>query len=64
MKSVIGNNGKDKRVRANAFEKIPLFTEHPTSTDDVKILGLYNEQRTSRYIQLQCLSQDICLDNY
>ena len=64
MKSVIGNNGKDKRVRANAFEKIPLFTEHPTSTDDVKILGLYNEKRTYRYIQLQYLAHDSWLDKY
>ena len=64
VKSVIGNDGKDKRVRANAFEKIPLFTETSTSLEDVRVLGLYNDKRTYRYINKKFLIYEDWIDKY
>ena len=55
FKSIIGSNGKDKRVRNDAFNKISLFTNVPMKSDDVKIFGLFNRQRTVRYIHRRYL---------
>lgn len=52
-RSIIGSNGKDRRFRNNAFEKIPLFSETPTSDDDIKVLGILKNKRTWRYIPLR-----------
>lgn len=49
-REVIGSNGKDRRFRNNAFEKIGLFSESRTEDDDVKVLGVLKNKRTWRYI--------------
>lgn len=49
-KEIIGSNGKDRRFRNNAFEKIKLFSEAQDSGDDIKILGVLKSKRTWRYI--------------
>lgn len=49
-RSAIGSNGKDKRFRNNAFEKIGLFSEEQNSEDDIKVLGVLKNRRTWRYI--------------
>lgn len=45
-KSIIGSNGRDKRFRNNAFDKIKIFTDTPKGTDDIKVLGILKNKRT------------------
>lgn len=52
-KSIIGSNGKDKRFRNNAFDKIEIFTDTPKSADDIKVLGILKNKRTWKYIPLK-----------
>lgn len=52
-RSIIGSNGKDRRFRNNAFERIPLFVENPTGTDEVKVLGVIKNKRVWRYIPMK-----------
>ncbi len=51
MRAIIGSEGKDKRFRNNAFDKVPLFTESKQNDDDVAVLGLINNKRVWRFIQ-------------
>lgn len=46
----ISSDGKDRRLRNNAFEKVSLFTEQKKSDDDVKIIGLINNKRLWRFL--------------
>lgn len=50
FKKVIGSNGRDKRFRNNIFNKVDLFSDKPVSEDDIKVLGLFNNKRTYKYI--------------
>ena len=50
LKSCIGSEGKDRRFRNNAFEKVPVFTDSPTNNDDIKVLGISKNKRVWRYI--------------
>jgi hypothetical protein len=49
-KNLIGSEGRDRRVRANAFEVFDFFTEMPTCDEDIRVLGLYENKRTYRYV--------------
>lgn len=50
LRKVIGSNGKDRRFRNNAFDKVFLFTEEPTNEDDIKVIGILKNKRVWRYI--------------
>lgn len=52
-RDVIGSNGKDRRFRNNAFQKISVFRERQISHDDIKVLGVLKNKRTWRYISLK-----------
>lgn len=52
-KKNIGSNGKDRRLRNNAFSKINIFTDSPTSTSDIRILGILKNKRTWKYIPMK-----------
>lgn len=49
-KNIIGSKGKDKRFRNNIFEKIDAFTKEKGNDDDIKVLGLINNERVWRYL--------------
>lgn len=49
-RAAIGSNGKDRRFRNNAFEKISLFSEVQDNEEDIKVLGVLKNKRTWRYI--------------
>lgn len=53
FKDIIGSNGKDRRFRNNAFDKIKIFTDTPQNTSDLKILGIFRNKRTWKYIPLK-----------
>lgn len=52
-KSIIGSNGKDRRFRNNAFDKIKIFADIPTGSNDIKVLGILRNKRTWKYIPLK-----------
>ena len=49
-KKEISSEGKDKRFRNNAFEKVSLFTDAKTNEDDIKVLGLIKNKRYYKYL--------------
>lgn len=49
-RKIIGSNGKDRRFRNNAFEKINLFSDTMINKDDIKVLGVLKNKRSWRYI--------------
>lgn len=52
VKNGIGSDGKDNRFEKNIFKKVPLFTEIPTSEDDIRTLGISEaREREWRFIQ-------------
>ena len=48
--TIIGSDGKDRRFRNNIFDKVHLFTEQKTYSDDVKVLGVVSNKRNWRFI--------------
>lgn len=52
-KGIIGSSGKDRRFRNNAFDKIQIFTDIPTNSNDIKVLGILKNKRTWKYIPLK-----------
>ena len=50
LSSVIGSNGRDRRFRNNAFDKIPVF-EDDGDGDYIKVLGISKNKRTWKYIK-------------
>ena len=58
LESVIGSEGKDKRFRNNIFDKIPIFTDSPSSKEDIKVLGLQNKKRCWKYIPCKYIDQN------
>lgn len=58
LKKQIGNSGNDKRVRANAFKKLPIFKKKQESNEDYSILGLEGTQRVIRFVQKKYIEID------
>ena len=56
-RKAIGSGGKDKRLRNNTFDKIPLFTDEPQDESDIKILGLQKNKRVWKYIPARFIDQ-------
>ena len=63
-RSMIGSEGRDRRVRANAMEKFDFFTEDRKSPTDVRVLGLIQNKRSYRYINRDLLEHDDWVDKY
>ena len=65
-KQFIGSAGHDKRLRPNAFEKLPfVFHDARQSKDDICIHGLIRNKRVVRYIDKKYIaSSDSNLDEY
>jgi hypothetical protein len=55
LKEIIGSDGKDKRLRNDAFDKLSVFTDTIIDSDDVKIFGLSERIRTEKYIHRRYL---------
>ena len=57
--------GKDNRLEKNIFEKVSLFTDSHTNSDDIKILGIYNRERTWKFINRKYVeTTQACLFKY
>ncbi|WP_422804067.1 Eco57I restriction-modification methylase domain-containing protein [Streptococcus sp. FT1-55] len=55
-RTIIGSNGKDKRLRKPIFSRLDVFTENSIG-DDYKILGRLNNERVFRYIPKKYIAE-------
>ena len=51
-------------MRANAFEVFNFFTETPQKSTDIRVLGLYQNKRTYRYVNEQYLENCEWINKY
>ncbi|HFI0113883.1 TPA: Eco57I restriction-modification methylase domain-containing protein [Streptococcus suis] len=58
IRKQIGSSGNDKRVRANAFKKIPIFRSEREPSGDYSILGLEGTQRVIRFVKKKYIELD------
>lgn len=63
-RNLIGSNGRDRRVRANAFDVFDFFKVEPQNTKAVRVLGLHETKRTYRYINREFLEECDWVDKY
>lgn len=62
--TIIGSGGKDKRIRSNAFDKLPVFSDSRVSNDALRILGLQNKKRVYKYIRKEYVEWDDRISRY
>ena len=62
--TMIGSNGREKRLTTSIFALNQLFTEQPTNVDDICILGLIKNQRTYRYVKRKYIEESKNLNFY
>ena len=56
-KKIIGSNGKEKRLTTGIFKQLGVFTENNINADDVRIIGLIDNNRVYKYIPQKYLEQ-------
>ncbi|MDT2811763.1 Eco57I restriction-modification methylase domain-containing protein [Vagococcus lutrae] len=49
-KNIIGSGGREKRLTTSIIEQLDIFTDAPTSPEDIKLIGLIKNIRVYRYI--------------
>lgn len=49
-KTIIGSNGREKRLTTSIFNQIDVFSSVRKNNDDLEIIGLINNNRVYRYI--------------
>jgi hypothetical protein len=54
-KSIIGSNGKERRLTSPIFEQLDVFTDQSQSNKDIKIFGLIKNKRTSKCLNIKYL---------
>ena len=64
-KEKISSDGKERRIVTSSFSKLSCFTEHQTSNDAVRILGLgESNRRIYKWIERKYIEDNGNLDNY
>ena len=63
-RSIIGNNGKDRRFRQIIMERLDVFTEEKKETNSIRVLGLIKRARVYRYIPKKYVEDEIWIDKY
>ena len=64
-KEKISSDGKERRIVTSSFSKLSCFTEHQTSNDAVRILGLgESNRRIYKWIERKYIEDNGDLDNY
>lgn len=63
-KSIIGSNGREKRLTTSIFEQLDILTENSKSQEKARILGLINNKRLYRYIDIKYLAPHENLSEY
>jgi len=54
-KSIIGSNGRERRLTSPIFEQLDVFNDSNQSNDDIKIFGLIKNKRTYKWLNVKYL---------
>ena len=54
-KSIIGSNGRERRLTSPIFEQLDVFNNSNQSNDDIKIFGLIKNKRTYKWLNVKYL---------
>jgi type II restriction enzyme len=54
-KSIIGSNGRERRLTSPIFEQLDVFTDTGQSNEDIKIFGLIKNKRTHKWLNIKYL---------
>lgn len=63
-KKIIGNEGKDKRLRQVIMERLDIFTENPSGNDDYSICGRIQGKRVYRFIPKKYIEDNKIINKY
>jgi hypothetical protein len=63
-KKIIGSNGTEKRLTTSIFEQLGVFKDKSIGENDVKILGLINNNRVYRFIPSKYLEDHNGLNKF
>jgi hypothetical protein len=63
-KEIIGNEGKDKRLRQVIMERLDVFTENPSGNDDFRICGRIQGKRVYRFIPQKYIEDNKIINKY
>lgn len=64
FKTLIGSQGREKRLTTSIFDTVDIFTNEKNSEDDVKILGLIRNLRFYKFINRKYLDKHPNLDKW
>ena len=57
-KSIIGSDGRERRLTTPIFKQLDIFKKEQTDKEEIKIIGLYNGSRTERFIPVKYLDTE------
>lgn len=58
-KKIIGSDGKEKRLTTSIFSQLPIFTEKPTTNDELCVFGLIKNKRIYRFLPAKYIEKHI-----
>jgi superfamily II DNA or RNA helicase len=64
FKSIIGSNGKEKRLTSPIFDQLNIFKDKKVDVSDIKIYGLVKNKRINKWINAKYLDKHANIDNY
>ncbi len=63
-KKLIGSKGTEKRLTTRIFDQLDVFTEEQTSNNQLCVLGLINNKRVYRFIDLKYIEENKTIPLY
>lgn len=63
-KKIIGSKGTEKRLTTRIFEQLDIFTEQKQSNNQLCVLGLINNKRVYRFIDLKYIEENKNIPTY
>lgn len=63
-RSIIGSGGREKRLTTSIINQLNIFTNNPSSNNDIKLIGIVENKRVYRYINLKYIEDHPNLKKY
>lgn len=63
-KSIVGSNGRERRLTTSIFSQLDFFRDVRKGTNDIKIIGLIKNVRTVKYLDEYFIEEHPNLKNY
>ncbi|SJN48677.1 Type II restriction endonuclease [Sphingobacterium faecium PCAi_F2.5] len=64
FKNTIGSNGREKRLTTSIFDQLSIFTEEPSTKNDVCVFGLIKNNRTYRFAPAKYIEAHVNTDKF